>query len=311
MVAKAYQCKAETLPGPGSRCQGIVRTLASASPRTCNDGDGRPRDPRWFRGGVAPSDSAGQLNGVSVERDLRPERMDDPALNRSEHLAALEGLARINRWTCVSGPIYRRLRHYATALGRPLRVLDVATGSGDLPIDWAQRARRDGIGMEIEAVDISEVALESARQRADEAKLNVRFCQRDVLHGRLPEGADVVTCNLFLHHLAEQDIARLLISMQAVARHAVVICDLERSRANLAAVWFASRLLTRSPIVHEDAVLSVRGALTRAEFSRLAADVLDRPILVRGLPPCRFLAIVEGVTQPAAEPLWAQATQPA
>lgn len=246
-----------------------------------------------------------------VERDLRSERMDDPDLPQEQHLAALAGLARINRWTCVSGPIYRRLRRYAKNLGGRLRVLDVATGSGDLPIDWARRARRDGIHLDIRAVDISEVALGEARARAAAADVEIEFCQRDVIHGKLPGGADVVTCNLFVHHLGEQDIARLLLSMLGAASHAVLICDLERSRTNLAAVWLASRLLSRSPVVHEDALLSVRGALTREEFAKLASDTLDRPVLVQSLPPCRFIASVEGVTQAAADPIWAQAVQPA
>lgn len=246
-----------------------------------------------------------------MERDLQPERMDDPELPPQQHLDALAGLARLNRWTGVSGPIYRRLKHYALALGGRVRVLDVATGSGDLPIDWAKRARGDGITMEITAVDISDVALGLASRKAAAVGVDVRFERRDVLHSRLPGGFDVVTCNLFIHHLDEASIARLLVSMQSAARHAVVICDLERTRANLAAVWLASRLVTRSPIVHEDAVLSIRGALTRQEFAKLASESLDRPVLVRRLPPCRFMAVVEGVAQRVDEPIWVQAAQPA
>jgi 2-polyprenyl-3-methyl-5-hydroxy-6-metoxy-1,4-benzoquinol methylase len=249
---------------------------------------------------------------MTFKRDLQPERMDDPALPPDEHLAALAGLARLNRFTSVSRPIYRRLRRYAKALPRrPLRVLDVATGSGDLPIDWAKRARADRLSMEITAIDISEVALGLARQRAQSAGVDIRFERRDCLAGRLPGGFDIVTCNLFIHHLDEATIARLLVAMRAAAGHAVLVCDLERSRMNLAAVWLASRVVTRSPIVHEDAILSVRAALTRSEFRQLAADSLGQPISIIGLPPCRFLAVIEGTTVMMEQPLLARAVQPA
>jgi hypothetical protein len=120
-----------------------------------------------------------------------------------------------------------------------------------------------------------------------------------------------VTCSLFIHHLQESAIARLLLAMRAAAGHAVVVCDLERSKPNLAAVWLAAHAVTRSPIVHEDAVLSVRSALTRHEFRHLAENTLGHPVVVRCLPPCRYLAVIEGLTEPVAQPLLARSVQPA
>lgn len=248
---------------------------------------------------------------MTFQRDLQPERMDDPTLPASEHVAALVGLARINRLTSVSRPLYRRLRRYAQATRRPLRVLDVATGSGDLPIDWARRAKADGLSLEITAIDISDVALDFARQRAAMAGVDVRFECRDCLQSRLPSGFDVVTCNLFIHHLDRTSISKLLQAMRSVAEQAVLVCDLERSRINLAAVWLAAHAVTRSPVVHQDAVLSVRAALTRQEFRELVTQSLGQPVAVAGLPPCRYLAVIDGSTEAAANPVLAPAVQPA
>ncbi len=252
-----------------------------------------------------------RARGMTFKRDLQPERMDDPNLPREDHLLALAGLARLNRLTCVSWPIYNQLRRYATQLRRPLKVLDVATGSGDLPIRWAKRAQADGLSMQITAIDISAVALHYAQEQAQRAGVNVCFQQRDCLGQRLPGGFDVVTCSLFIHHLQEAQIAQLLIAMRAAAGHAVVVCDLERSRPNLAAVWLAAHTVTPSPIVHEDAIKSVRGALTRDEFRRIAQSALGHPVAVRALPPCRYMAVIEGTTCGLAQPLLAQAVQPA
>lgn len=251
---------------------------------------------------------ATRARGMTFKRDLQPERMDDPTLPAAQHRAALQGLARLNRLSWVERPIYHHLRRYAAAWDRPLRVLDVATGSGDLPIAWARRARAQGVAMQITAIDISEVALRYAQEQAERAGVDIRFQQRDCLT-RLPSGFDVVTCNLFIHHLDEAAIGRLLLAMRAAAEQAVVVCDLERSRANLAAVWLAARALTPSPVVHEDAVKSVRAALTREEFRRLAESALGHPVAVHSLPPCRYLAIIEGCTATTAEPLLAQSVQ--
>lgn len=248
---------------------------------------------------------------MMFQRDLQPERMDDPTLPAQDHIEALIGLSRINRLTSVSRPIYRRLRRYAQATQRPLRVLDVATGSGDLPIDWARRARADGLNIEITAIDISDVALDFARQRAADAGVQIRFECRDCLQSRLPSGFDIVTCNLFIHHLERNAITRLLQAMRSAADHAVLVCDLERSRINLAAVWLAAHAVTRSPVVHQDAMLSVRAALTRTEFRELASQALDQPISVIGLPPCRYMATIDGTTVGVNQSILAQAVQPA
>ena len=219
--------------------------------------------------------------------------MDDPLLPEDQHLAALKGLARLNRFTRVASALYHRLARYAASLRRPIRVLDVATGSGDMPIYWAKRASRDGFMMQCTGLDISATALKFAQAQALEAGADVQFLQRDVLTDRLPSGFDVVVCGLFMHHLTPPHISRLLQSMQAAAGHAVVVCDLERSRVNLALVSAAAHGLSRSKIVHGDAVRSVRAALTRNEFREIAEAALNRPVRVESLPPCRFIATIE------------------
>ncbi|TWU24431.1 hypothetical protein Pla52o_23580 [Novipirellula galeiformis] len=230
---------------------------------------------------------------LQLQRNLQPELMDDPALPRGEHKLALAGLARLNRFSGVAGVMYRQLRRIARDRSRPLRILDVASGAGDVPVHWAQRAKREGIKMQITALDISSVALEEQQRRAAQAEVKVRSEQWDCLAKSLPHGFDVVTCSLFMHHLADPQATFLLRSMHAATDDAVIICDLERSSLNLGLVAFAAKLLSRSHVVHTDAVLSVHGAYTRNEFSTLAEAALGVPVTIRGAFPCRFIASFE------------------
>ena len=227
--------------------------------------------------------------------------MDDPHLDEARHRAALIGLARLNRFTFVAPAIYRRIRKCALALRRPLKVLDIATGSGDMPIYWARKAKGERLPIDFTGIDLSPTALQVATSSAERASVDVHFMQRDVLADRLPSGFDVITCGLFIHHLDNAQIIKLLQSMQAAANHAMIICDLERSPLNLSCVWFAAHAVTRSPIVHRDAVRSVKAALTRQEFASLASQSLGRPVRVEGLPPCRFIATIDEATARAPE----------
>lgn len=248
------------------------------------------------------------------QRRIEPEAMDDPGLDPAAHEAALRGLARLNWFSGVSKQMYRRLRKIALSSPRPLRVLDIATGSGDLPIDWLLQSRLDGIPLAMTGVDISPQAIATARARAAVAGVEevepmtagesgrsgwtAEWLVANALEDPLPDDFDVVTCSLFLHHLEDEDVVRLLRVMRDATDgggdlRRLLICDLARSRWNLAAVSVASRLLSRSPIVHGDAVLSVRAAMTRGEFAELAEVALGIPVRVSPLFPCRFISEID------------------
>ncbi|MCG8652686.1 MAG: methyltransferase domain-containing protein [Pirellulales bacterium] len=238
-------------------------------------------------------------------RNRQPEWMDDPGLPKEDHRRALLGLSRLNRFSGVAGAMYRRLRRYVAPGQNDLRVLDVASGAGDIPIAWARRAAQDGITMRITALDISDTAAEEQQRRAHLAGVEIESAVQDCLKQPLPAGHDVITCSLFMHHLDDRSTLMLLQAMQMAAERAMVICDLDRSRINLALVGVASRLLTRSPVVHTDALLSVRGAYTRQEFKALAEEALLRPVQIHRSFPCRFIVTVDEATAPVAVPSFA------
>jgi 2-polyprenyl-3-methyl-5-hydroxy-6-metoxy-1,4-benzoquinol methylase len=207
--------------------------------------------------------------GVPVSlavRHRQPELMDDPALPADEHRQALAGLARVNRFTRSARLFWPTIAKQAAALGRPVHILDIATGSGDIPHALHRIATARGVPLDISACDISPVAIAAAEQGGP----GVRFFVHDVVRHDWPGKYDVATCSLFLHHLDEADAVRVLERMRRSAR-IVLVNDLARSRANFALVWLACRMFSRSPIVHIDGPLSVRGAFTAAELLRIAA----------------------------------------
>jgi len=221
--------------------------------------------------------------------------MDQPDLPDKDHRQALVGLARLNRWTGVALRFYRHLKNAAMASHhRRLRILDVASGAADLPIYWAARGRRDGLSLEVTTLDVSKFAIRQQRRRARQCGVRLRAIRADCLKEGLPEGFDVVTNSLFLHHLDESDAIRLVDSMLNASRGDVLVSDLERSRTNLALVKAGSHLLSRSPVVHHDGPLSVRGAFTRAEMQSIAGSASGHPVTVTRLFPCRMWLVLQG-----------------
>src|SRR5947209_11250822 len=109
-----------------------------------------------------------------AHRAVEPELMDDPGLDPAEHRRALLGLARLNRWSRSAAILWPVLREVAKRVsGRPVRVLDVATGAGDVPVGLWKRATAANLSVEIEACDVSATALAHAAASAGGAA--VRF----------------------------------------------------------------------------------------------------------------------------------------
>lgn len=227
---------------------------------------------------------------VATTREREPEVMDDPKLDGERHFAALRGLARINILSASAGILWKPIKRLANELKtNRLRVLDIATGSGDIPLGLWSKARRSGLTLELTGVDISPRALEFARERAQRCGAVVDFLELDVLNDELPGEFDVIATSLFLHHLDDDHAEMLLGKMAKATRGLVLVNDLVRETRGLWLAHLASHLFTSSDVVRTDAPLSVRASYTLAEMRALA----DRAGLVGATLsrrwPCRFL----------------------
>ncbi len=224
-------------------------------------------------------------------RRREPELMDQPGLDERSHRNALAGLRRINRLSRTGRVAWAAIERLAASdPDRTWRVLDVASGGGDVAIDVARRAVRRGMKVLVDACDISPFAVRYANARAAERRVeNVSFFRHDVLDGPLPDGYDVVMCSLFLHHLDEEAAVVLLSKMAAAARRLVVVNDLRRSAIGYLLAWLGCRILTRSPVVHVDGPRSVQSAFSLNEIRGVAQRSGLKSVLLQPRWPCRFL----------------------
>ena len=208
------------------------------------------------------------------QRIVVPELMDDPKLDHQSHDAALNGLKRINFFSCSTGVLWNEIRDQIGQISdRPVRILDVASGGGDTVIGISKKACQSNLEVSVDGCDISSHALQYAQNMAGKySPLPNRFFQRDVQIEGLPEGYDVIMCSLFLHHLDEIGVIGLLREMARACKYCVVVDDLRRTRLGYALAWAGCRLLTRSPVVRFDGPQSVRAAFDTDEIGRMAEE---------------------------------------
>ncbi len=219
-----------------------------------------------------------------------PELMDDPALDPAQHVQALRGLSRINRWSRSARLIWSALHAVARESGvRHLRVLDVATGAGDIPLRLWRYTQHGAIQLTIEGCDVSPTAIQYAQTQACQHGAAVKFFVLDALTTPIPVHYDVVMSSLFTHHLTDSETIRLLQRMKDAATRMVLVNDLRRSRLGLLLAYAGTHLLSRSTIVHIDGPRSVQAAYTIDEIRRLAEQAGLTRCPVQRRWPARWL----------------------
>lgn len=186
---------------------------------------------------------------------------------------------------------------------RAWSLLDVASGSADIPIAIARAARRARLDLRVTATDRNAQIVAVARERAA-ATPNVRVERRDALALPYPAGAfDAALCTLALHHFAPEGPAgagALLRELARVARR-VFIFDVVRSPLAYAGVIALTRLGGMDAMTRHDGPASVRRAYSAEEARALATEAGLRGVEARVAFPFRLILTAEG-TQPETQP---------
>lgn len=196
--------------------------------------------------------------------------MDRPQPISPELLSDLRNLRTLNRHFGS----YRLIRHFLRRWirsGEKLRILDLATGSGDIPRLVVDFARKAGGEVEIDAVDFQASTIEIARQLSTGFP-EIRYHCADIHHFGAECSYDFVLFSLALHHFSSDEAVKMLRRCRTLSRGKVLVADLCRS-------WFAKLgidLLTatvfREAMTRNDARASVKRSFSFQELDHLARE---------------------------------------
>jgi ubiquinone/menaquinone biosynthesis C-methylase UbiE len=198
-----------------------------------------------------------------MQRVSRPEILDSADCPPVEVEASLRDLSRINRWFGGVSTTRILIERVAAATGKKqFSMLEVAAGFGEVPRTAAQQLTRQGITLDLTYLD---------RMRSHLLPGN-RSVVADALALPFPDNSfDLISSNLFAHHLEPGELSRFASEALRVSRCAVVINDLIRHPLHLALVY-AGFPLMRSYVSRVDGVASVRRAYIPEEMREMIAS---------------------------------------
>lgn len=197
--------------------------------------------------------------------------MDDPAVDRDQLDGALRFIRAINQRMGGVSSLIRHLERWSARwpTDRPVSLLDIGTGSADLPLEAVRWARTKGLDLRVTGVDLHQTTLDLAQQHIDtepELASSITLQHADALaldETFADDSFDYVHAGLFLHHLTDIQIKLVLRMMDRIAARGIVWNDLVRSTVGRAFIHVVT--IGKPAIIQHDARVSVEAGFTKAE----------------------------------------------
>ena len=196
------------------------------------------------------------------------EMMDRPQPVSAELERDLERIRQLNGWFGS----YRLVLYFVRKWFQPgarWRVVDLGTGSGDVPRLIVDLARSIGAYVEIDALDRQPATLEIARGLSA-GYPEIRFREADILHFESAEPYDLTLNTMTLHHFSQSDAIEVLRKCRQLSRKFVLVSDLRRGFPLQAGVYLLTAFIFREPMTRFDARLSAERAFSFSELQDLA-----------------------------------------
>ncbi|HEY2919450.1 MAG TPA: methyltransferase domain-containing protein [Candidatus Binatia bacterium] len=228
-----------------------------------------------------------------MKRSSEKEMMDLPGQPKELLADDLRNLRIINRYL---GCYRNVLRGLARLVGEQklhrFTLLDVGTGSGDIPTVIAHWARRQQIAARITGLEREAATVEEA---VDQTR---SFPEITIVRGDAtapPFGAgsfDFVLTSQLLHHFKDEQIIVLLRTWARLARRGIIVSDLVRHPVAYHGIRLLTKGFTRNTMTRTDAPLSVQRACTISEWQELFRRADVGRLRVQWMFPFRVLALI-------------------
>ena len=215
----------------------------------------------------------------AFQRRRQPEWMDDPAADPAELRRSLDYIRRVNSLLGYTRATVGHLKRFSRTWrpGETIRILDVATGSADVPRAVLHWSRRRAFDVRVVGIDLHAATLRMAAESGDTPRRQGRralpqsdllFVRADAMRLPFADGSfDYAMSAMFLHHLDDDAAEAAVREMARVASRGIIVADLLRHRRAYA--WIHLLTLLSTPMIRHDGRASVAQAFTKREVIRL------------------------------------------
>lgn len=211
------------------------------------------------------------LPPIPLQQSDTAELLDQKVGSAREVEKSLRDIARINRYLggakVIENAIWPLLQNRKSAT-----ILDIGTGSADIPRYLTLKAAQRGVKLTIIAADLLERHLQVAKR--DSAGFpNLLPLGADAFS--LPirnSGVDIVLASLFLHHFRPPQIELLFREFDRVSKLGFIANDTVRDAIPLAFFRLSAPIFAKSYLTRFDGAASIQRAYTPGEMREIVEN---------------------------------------
>jgi SAM-dependent methyltransferase len=226
------------------------------------------------------------------ERLQQEELMDTEVTTFEEFRACLRDLTKVNQLTLAYRPtlaFFDRLLPKIEKLGRPLEIVDVGSGYGDMLRKIATWAEKRNVKVSLTGVDMNPWSARAAREATPPSE-NIQWVTADAFAYEPQNGIDVVISSLFTHHLPDDQVVKFLSWMEKTARVGFFVNDLHRHPLPYHFFRRFSKAARLHRFVQHDGPVSIARAFEPSDWKTLLtkASVAENSVKIAWKVPFRL-----------------------
>ena len=227
-------------------------------------------------------------------RSSEKEKLDDLNLHGETLQKALKSLAWINRWFGNHRSVVKAMHSIYKKEEKPLRIIDLGCGGGDLALAVAKSLQKQKIEFTITGIDGNANTITYAQKKCA-AFSEINFLQADILSNQFSiQPCDIFISSHFMYHFPGDDLVNFLKNNLSAVSTAFIFSELKRNSFAMRLFKFSRFLLPISKLAKEDGLLAIERSFSDKEWLailqqadivkyRLQSEPLFR-ILVTGFP---------------------------
>lgn len=230
-------------------------------------------------------------------RSSEQEKLDDLNLHGEPLYKALQSLEWVNRWFGNHRSVIKAMHRIYKNKERPLRIIDLGCGGGDLALAVARSLRQHKIEFNITGIDGNANSLRYAKKKCASCS-EINFLQADILDKQFSIApCDILISSHFMYHFTTDALVDFLKNNISAISTAIIFSELIRNRLAMRLFTFSSFLLPVSKLAREDGLLAIKRSFCKKEWLAVLKQAGIGTYRLRRVPLFRILLTICPVTK--------------
>ena len=201
-------------------------------------------------------------------RTNAPEIMDDFSLEGHLLLDALDKIATINRWLGGNKLTLKGVEKLIqnTPKETSICIIDLGCGNGDMLRSLAQYALKSQRNFRLIGIDANPFTLNYAKESSKDYT-NIEYLSEDIFEFDFQDyPIDIALCTLTLHHFKDEQIIKIMQTLNRNANIGIVVNDLHRNTIAYRLFQLICFLFQLNPMSKEDGLTSILRGFKKKEL---------------------------------------------